>query len=52
MSEFKGTKKILQYVSKNLQPLLIGFISAMLFIYLINTIADIIIKLSLIKNNL
>jgi hypothetical protein len=49
MSEFKETKGIKQYISKNLQPLLIGFISAMLFIYLTNTIADIIIKLALIK---
>lgn len=39
------------YVQKNLEPLLIGFVIAILFIYFTNTITDIIIKINLINND-
>lgn len=38
-----------EYIKKNLEPLLIGFISAMLVIYFFNSINDIIIKIALIN---
>lgn len=39
------------YVQKNLEPLLIGFVIAILLIYFTNTISDIIIKINLINND-
>lgn len=39
-----------KYIINNLQPLLIGFVTAMLFIYTFNTISDIIIKIAILNN--
>lgn len=39
-----------KYILKNLEPLLIGFLIAILSIYFFNLISDLIIKLALIKN--
>jgi len=38
------------YIKENLEPLLIGFVIAIMMIYLFNTISDTIIKIALIKN--
>lgn len=38
-----------KYIKNNLEPLLIGFISAMLVIYFFDSINDIIIKIALIN---
>lgn len=38
-----------KYLKENLEPILIGFVIAIMTIYLFNTISDIIIKIALIK---
>jgi hypothetical protein len=38
-----------KYIKDNFQPILIGFSIAVITIYVINTISDIIIKIALIK---
>jgi hypothetical protein len=40
----------MKYIKENLEPILIGFVIAIMTIYLFNTISDIIIKIALIKN--
>lgn len=39
-----------KYIKENLEPLLIGFVVAILTIYLVNTISDIVIKIALINS--
>ena len=39
----------MKYIKNNLEPLLIGFVIAILTIYLFNTISDTIIKIALIN---
>ena len=39
-----------KYIKENLEPLLIGFVIAILTIYFFNLISDTIIKIALIKN--
>lgn len=39
----------MKYIKDNLEPLLIGFIIAILFIYFFNMIDDIIIKIAILK---
>lgn len=38
-----------KYLKENLEPILIGFVIAIMTIYLFNTISDTIIKIALIK---
>jgi len=40
-----------KYIIKNIEPILIGFVIAILFIYFFNLIDNLIIKLYLIKYN-
>ena len=39
-----------KYIKENLEPLFIGFVVAILTIYLVNTISDIVIKIALINS--
>lgn len=38
------------YILKNLEPILIGFVIAIMTIYFFNLISDIILKITLIQN--
>jgi hypothetical protein len=40
----------MKYIKQNLEPILMGFVIALITIYLFNTISDVIIKIALIKN--
>ena len=39
-----------KYLKENLEPILVGFVLAIMTIYLFNTISDIILKITLIIN--
>lgn len=39
-----------KYILKNLEPLLIGFVIALLVIYFFKSVSDIIIKIAILKN--
>jgi len=41
-----------RYILKNLEPLLIGFVTAILTIYFFNMISDIIIKIAILNSKL
>jgi hypothetical protein len=38
-----------EYLKKNLEPILIGYVVAVMILYVLDTIGDTIIKLALIK---
>lgn len=39
-----------KYITENLEPILVGFVIAILTIYFFNLISDTILKIALIKN--